>query len=141
MSAGFTSKGYLDEDWCEDEVRHLYYDATKGIWDSCKLLLEDCFTQMRERLVKRHLRVIDFGSDEGPLLRFIREHFDDVDVHGLAYSDAIFNAEKMAEELGHSFNFIHGGIFGDWDTDYEDNFDIVLSFGLIEHFEQPDEVL
>ena len=48
-------------------------------------------------------------------MRFIAEQFDDVEVWGVEYSDAIDKAKIMGDELGLSFNLVRGDLLKEWE--------------------------
>jgi len=141
MSSEVTSKEYWDQYWGEGEIKHPKYNVNQGLFHSYKLLLEDCFEKARQRLNVDRLQIIDCGCGEGLMLRFIAEQFENVDVYGIEYSDAIGKAERMAVDLDLSFNLIRGDLLKEWESQYLNKFDVVLSLGLIEHFEDPGEIL
>ena len=141
MTSEVTSKEYWDEFWGEGEIKHPVYNIDRGLFYSYKQLFTECFTETRDRLGVDRLSVIDCGCGEGLFLRFMAEQFDYVDVTGIEYSSAIEKSQKMGEDLGLSFDLIRGDIFNDWDPQYLEKFDVVLSVGLIEHFREPTEIL
>lgn len=141
MAKSVTSKEYWDQYWGEGDIKHPNYDASQGLFYSYRLLLEECFEHTRQRLNVERLQIMDCGCGEGLMLRFMVEQFANIDAYGIEYSDAIHKAERMASELGHTFNLVHGDLFQDWAPEYRERFDVVLSVGLIEHFERPGEVL
>ena len=51
-SSGVTTKEYWDEYWGEGEARFPTYKADAGIFHSYKLLLNDCFEKVRERILE-----------------------------------------------------------------------------------------
>ena len=141
MTSEVTSKEYWDDFWGDGAVKHPTYNVDRGLFYSYKQLFTECFTDTRNRLGVERLNVIDCGCGEGLFLRFMAEQFDDVDVTGIEYSNAIEKSRKMGEDLGLSFNLIQGDIFNDWAPQYLEKFDVVLSVGLIEHFRDPTEIL
>jgi len=141
MSGEVTTKEYWDKYWGKGEAKFSSYNLSQGKYYAYKLLLDDCFAKVRARTSRQHLKVIDCGCGEGQILRFISEQFEDVEVWGIEYSDAIEKARSMGDQLGLPFNLIHGDLFDEWPEDQSASFDAVLSFGLIEHFERPNDVI
>ena len=136
-----TSKEYWDNYWGEGTVKFPSYKLSQGIFYTYKLLLADCFDQIRSRTGRTRLKVVDCGCGEGLILRFIAEQFEDIEVWGIEYSEAIEKARVMGDELGLQFNLVRGDLLEEWAPDLQESFDAVVSFGLIEHFEQPNEIM
>jgi SAM-dependent methyltransferase len=141
MGSRLTSKEYWDAYWGEGEIKHRTYDASRGLFWSYRLLLDYYLREIRRRRGVDRLRVIDCGSGEGLIMRFLAEQFEDIDVYGIEYSDAVHKAERLGRDLGLDFNLIHGDLFAPWDERHLESFDLVLSCGLIEHFDDPLAVL
>ncbi len=141
MGKDLTSKEYWDEFWGEGQLKHPTYNLERGVFPSIRLLLEQCITETRARLQAERLKVVDCGSGEGLIMRLLAEQFENIDVFGIEYSDAIEKSRKMAADLGLEFNLIRADLLQPWEPQYVEQFDIACSFGLIEHFENPEEVL
>jgi len=141
MSTEVTSKKYWDDYWGEGEAKFPTYSLTSGLFSSYKLLLDECFDRIRRQTGRTRLSVIDCGCGEGLIMRFIAEQFEDVEVWGIEYSDAIEKARGMGERLNLPFNLVCGDLLKEWDPQFIGKFDAVISFGLIEHFERPNEIL
>jgi 2-polyprenyl-3-methyl-5-hydroxy-6-metoxy-1,4-benzoquinol methylase len=141
MPKAVTTKEYWDRYWGEDKPRFATYDISRGQFHSYHLLLSECLPRTRARLGIRRLRLVDCGCGEGLILRFVREQQPDVDVWGIDYSDAIEKARRMGEELGYDFHLIKGDLFEVCRSGESGSFDVLMSMGLIEHFEDPAWVL
>ena len=83
--------------------------------------------------------LIEVGSGNSAWLPFLAEEYN-LEVSGLDYSEI---GCKICEEnlrlLGIKFNKIICEDVFKWDSD--EKFDIIISFGVIEHFENPKEIL
>ncbi len=141
MSNGVTTKEYWDQYWGSGKPRYPDYDKTRGLFHSYDLLLAECIARTRTRLGQHRLRLVDCGCGEGLIMRFVCEQHPDVEAWGIEYSDAIEKARRMGEELGHDFHLIHGNLFELCRSGETGPFDIVISLGLVEHFENPRSVL
>lgn len=141
MRSEVTTKEYWDQFWGEGDIKHPVYNIDRGLFYSYKQLFTRCFEDARARLGVHRLNVIDCGCGEGLFLRFIAEQFENIDLTGIEYSDAIEKSRKLGEDLDLEFNLIHGDIFDEWDAQYLEKFDVVMSVGLIEHFREPSEIL
>jgi 2-polyprenyl-3-methyl-5-hydroxy-6-metoxy-1,4-benzoquinol methylase len=141
MNKGVTSKKYWDKYWGEGKPKFPNYNRSRGIWYSLDMLLSEHIQKTRQRLGKSKLKIMDCGCGEGLFLKFLYEGFDDIELWGIDYSDAIEKARFMAEELHYSFNLRLCDLRDRWDEDLVEEFDIVISLGLIEHFQDPQEIL
>lgn len=141
MPNAITDKEYWDKYWGAGKARFANYDKSKGLFHAYHLLLSECISRTQSRLGHRALRLVDCGCGEGLILRFVHEQFPDIHVSGIEYSDSIDKARRMAEELGYEFNLVRGDLFQICRPGRTDPFDVMISLGLIEHFEDPASVL
>ncbi|MDH5276562.1 MAG: class I SAM-dependent methyltransferase [Gammaproteobacteria bacterium] len=141
MSKGITTKEYWDDYWGSGAPRFATYDKSRGVFHALDLLLAECLRRTRERLARDPLRLVDCGSGEGLILRFVHEQHPGVEVWGIEYSDAIEKSRQMAEELGYDFHLLRGDLFELCRPGVTEPFDVLTSFGLIEHFDDPGQVL
>jgi len=141
MTESITTKEYWDQYWGDGKPRFATYDKTRGEFHSYSLLLADSIAKTRARLGDRPLTFVDCGCGEGLILRFIKEQHPDIVVWGIEYSEAVEKARRMGEELGLDFNLIRGDLFEVCRAGAAGPFDLLASFGLIEHFEDPANVL
>jgi len=136
MSNEVTDSTYWDKYWgSSDELPH--YDASRGLFYSYDLLLSSCIAQVRKRMDRNTLQVIDCGCGEGMMLRFLQERFSGLEIAGIDYSEAIRKAESMGRLLACSWDLVKWDMNIGMPPKFVDSFDIVLSFGLIEHFNDP----
>jgi len=141
MPTGVTTKEYWNKYWGADKPRYPNYDKSGGLFHSYDLLLSDCIPKTRARLGSRPLKLVDCGCGEGLILRFVSEQHAGVEAWGIEYSDAIERARRMGEELGHDFHLVKGDLFEVCRTGSVGPFEMLISLGLIEHFEDPGSVL
>jgi SAM-dependent methyltransferase len=141
MSSSITPKRYWDEYWEGSKSSLPTYDSSAGLFYSYKLLFDYCFEKAKLQRGSDRLSVLDCGCGDGLILRFLAEEFEGLEIHGVEYSDAIESAARLSEKLDQQFNLIHGDLFEVFDESYRDTFDVVLSVGLIEHFDEPELVL
>jgi len=121
--------------------RFANYDKSRGVFYGIDLLLAECLRKTRERINNRPLKLVDCGCGEGLILRFVHEQHPGVEVWGIEYSDAIEKARQMGEELGYDFHLIRGDLFEVCRPGAAGPFDLLMSLGLIEHFDDPARVL
>lgn len=141
MSSEVTDSAYWDEYWSKNKGDFPNYNLTSGLFYSYDLLLQKIVSETRERLGKHRLQVIDCGCGDGLILRYLCERFDDIDVYGIEYSDAIHKSEFMVEKLGFKAHLKKWDMNNGMPEDMIGKFDLVLSFGLIEHFQKPQDIL
>lgn len=149
MTDSVTTKEYWDEYWGTGQLRYPTYDKTRGPFRGYSLLLADCVAKTRARLGtrlgtdpgNRPLSCVDCGCGEGLILRFIQEQHPEIEVWGIEYSDAVDKARAMGEELGLDLHLIRGDLFEICAAGTAGPFDILISVGLIEHFEDPAGVM
>lgn len=141
MSNGVTTKEYWDQYWGAGTARYANYDKSRGVFSGYDLLLAECLRKTRKRLSNRPLKLVDCGCGEGLILRFVHEQHPDVEVWGIEYSDAIEKARRISEELGYDFHLIRGDLFEICRPGTTGPFDLLMSVGLIEHFDDPAQVL
>lgn len=141
MSNQVTSKEYWDTYWTPGNLRYPTYSVADGVFYSYLLLFKKYLSDTRQRLGKQRLRVLDCGSGEGLILRFLAEQFEDLEIWGIEYSDAHFKAKAWIDQKKYDIRLIHGDLLKGWDPDFIGYFDVVASFGLIEHFKNPAEIL
>lgn len=138
---GVTDKEYWDQYWGPGKPRFASYDRTKGVFHGYELLFTHCLGETRRRLGRERLRVLDCGSGEGLMLRFLHELDPDLDLTGIEYSDSIDKARALAESLGCRFDLRRGDLFDLCRAGRTGPFDLVMSLGLVEHFDDPGAVL
>lgn len=141
MPNAVTSKKYWDHYWGAGKPRYANYDKSQGLFHSYHLLLSTCITKTQARVGSRTLTFVDCGCGEGLFLRFVQEQFPGVRVSGIEYSDAIDKARLMAEDLGYDFTLIQDDLFNVCRPGSAGPYDVLISLGLIEHFEDPAAVL
>ena len=135
MSGEVTTKAYWDNYWGAGKPRYPNYDKSGGQFYSYDLLMSACIARTRERLRRRDLALLDCGCGEGLILRFVHEQYPGVSVTGIEYSDAIEKARVMGQELGYDFRLVRCNLLEAPDPALVGAFDVVVSVGLIEHFE------
>ncbi|NOU13657.1 MAG: class I SAM-dependent methyltransferase [Methylococcaceae bacterium] len=140
MSNEVTSKDYWNKYW-SDEVKYPTYDISTGPFYSYHLIFSKYIELVRHRLGKNRLRVIDCGCGEGLILKYLAEQFENLEIWGIEYSDSYYKAKSMGEKLGFDLHLINGDIFSALDPELLESFDVVISVGLIEHFEDPSEIM
>jgi SAM-dependent methyltransferase len=140
MSKEVTSKEYWNKYWTPDKVKYPTYDIST-VFYPYHLLFSKYINETRRRLGKSRLRVIDCGCGEGLILKYLSEQFEDLEIWGIEYSDSYYKVERMADELGYDIQLIKGDILSDWKPELLGSFDLAISVGLIEHFENPIEIL
>lgn len=141
MDNEVTNSEYWDKYWEQNKGSLPSYDLYKGLFYSYDMLLQRLVKETRRRMGKERLRVIDCGCGDGLILRYLSERFDDIEVSGIEYSDSIVIAQKMAEQLGYQISLTKWDMNNGMPKNMLGKFDMVLSFGLIEHFNEPLKIL
>lgn len=75
------------------------------------------------------------------IIRYLCEQFDNIDVYGIEFSDSIYKAQRMVVDLGFKADLIKLDMNNGMPCDMIGKFDLVMSFGLIEHFKTPEKIL
>jgi len=141
MGSEVTDSSYWDEYWSKNKEEFPDYNLSNGLFYSYDLLIQKLVRETRERLGRRRLRVIDCGCGDGLIIRYLCEQFEEIDVYGIEYSDAIHKTEYMVEKLGFNASLIKWDMNNGMPDDVIGKFDLVISVGLIEHFQRPQEML
>lgn len=141
MSSEVTDSAYWNKYWAMNKDDYPSYDLSTGIFYSYNMLIQKLVKETKERLGKDRLRVIDCGCGDGLMLRYLCEQFDDIDVYGIEYSDAINKSQSMIEGLGFKVNLTKWDMNNGMPNSMVSKFDLVISVGLIEHFQKPEEIL
>ncbi len=108
------------------------------------------FQQLIVQFIDDHLnrgvekpKAVELGSAPGRRLVFWRDRLD-VEPYGVEYAkDGAETNQHVFRDAGIDVdNVIHADIFdGDFQSQYQGTFDLVSSFGLIEHFAEASEVI
>jgi SAM-dependent methyltransferase len=138
---GVTDKEYWDSYWGSGAPRYANYDGSRGPFYAYRLLLSECLARTRSRRAAQELKLVDCGCGEGLILRFVHEQFADVELWGIDYSEAIEKARRMARDLGYDFHLVRADLFEVGRSGELGPFDVLISVGLIEHFQDPAELL
>lgn len=86
--------------------------------------------------IKNGMKVVELGCGQSLLLAEIKKNFPDCEVHGLDFSPFVI---KEARKVFPNINYRVGDFFK---TPYQDNsFDYVLGGEIIEHVEDPDDLI
>jgi 2-polyprenyl-3-methyl-5-hydroxy-6-metoxy-1,4-benzoquinol methylase len=136
-----TSAEYWERYWGNGKPRDPVYDKSRGVFLSYDQLIGDCFARSRSRIGERQLRFLDCGCGEGLILRFVAEQYPGTEVWGIEYCDAIERARSMGRELGLNLHLIRQDLLEEPLPELLGAFDVVASFGLIEHFTEPAKIL
>lgn len=139
MDIEITTKDYWDQYWAKHDLPS--YDLTMGLFYSYHLLFQEYISLMRKQLGRESLRIADFGCGNGLILKYLKENFIDIEVWGIEYSDAFYEAEKVSELYGLEFKLLRTNILDGIPQEIMEKMDIVISVGLIEHFINPTEIL
>lgn len=89
---------------------------------------------------KAGLKLLEIGSAYSGWLEYFYREFH-YQVFGIDYSAAdVTKTNKLLETLGIPCTVEHRDLFGDND-EYFSRFDLIFSFGVVEHFDRPEEPL
>jgi SAM-dependent methyltransferase len=139
MKNKITDSGYWDRYWSGGKIPS--YDVTRGLFHSYDKLFTKYYSETACRLGKKDLRIVDFGCGEGLMLRYFKERFPGTEVWGIEFSSAFHTAEEVGRQLALEFNILKRDILAGIPSTLTNHFDIVLSVGLIEHFQDPIKIL
>jgi len=109
-----------------DGFRHF---SSKQIYDSiCQLQLEG-------------KKILEIGAGDSQWLPFLAREYPDAQLSGLDYSEiGCRRLQEKSDRLGLNINVIQGDLF-DPPEDCVEQFDVILSFGVVEHFDHLNEVM
>jgi SAM-dependent methyltransferase len=117
-------------------------------WGNCRLPSEVdlafSFDRCLAQALRAHLPAIsgecfEVGCAPGKWMAFMSKEFS-MSSHGIEYSHAgMVATEKNFRMLGLTPGYIYTGDF--FSTEPTRQFDVVMSFGFIEHFDEPDKVV
>ena len=82
------------------------------------------------------MKVVELGCGNSDLLSYVKEKYPDCEVYGLDFS------EVVVKEMNEQFPDIYYKVGDALKTPYQDNyFDVVMAGELIEHMENPDDLV
>lgn len=129
---------YWDDNWSKVDFPKLFSDKDRSLDNYVNLELHKYFKELIGN--KRKFKVLEIGCANSIWLPYFQQYFD-AEVYGLDYSE--IGCEKSRALLNH-YN-IPGEIYcADLfapPSELRKKFDLVVSFGVVEHFENTSECL
>lgn len=133
MQNELTTLDYWSEQWADTPIPT--YDLKDPYFEARHKLFTAVLHRLKE-YKERRLRVLDVGCGNGLMLRFLKEQFD-LDVFGIDYSESWRQAKEMAGSLDLEIHVGHMDFMKDDVVEQFGEFDVVATFGVVEHFRDP----
>ena len=130
-----STKAYWSESWSVRRVQDITFDPQRSQFRDLHVLFEETLPH------RRNLRFLEIGCYPGRFMWYFDKFFN-YDVSGLEYVDwCSQHCRQLLQAAGVKAEVIHGDLFTYMPAETEIRYDVVASFGLIEHFENMGEVI
>lgn len=140
QSSAITTQSYWEAEWRHQDIPTPIDPTDHTPSNHFFQVMDRIFADALPRAQGKPLRLIEIGCGTSRWLPYFHRRFG-FELSGIDYTESGTNAAKtILSNAGVAGDIRHGDLFNT-PPDWIDYFDVVVSFGLVEHFEDPASVV